>query len=146
MQWLKGLADNQLFFVTDAGASYNSVLQGERAIGLTSFKSIYSQAAGAPTKPSYFVNEFVSAYPALISSKAPHPNTARLFVNYMLSPAGQQVIAKMGSTPATPVQSPTSLSSILPANHTPLVSEGSMADFIANPTSYQKIFMQYWPQ
>lgn len=142
-QWLQGMKDNNLFFVTDAGASFNAVLQGERPIGLTSFKSIHNQPAGAPTKAVFYQNEYVSAYPAYISAKAPHPNTAKLFVNFMLSSQGQQVIVARGLTPSTSINSPLSLDQFLPSSSGKVVTDS--ADFVADPTSYMKIFQQYWP-
>ena len=43
-----------------------------------------------------------SLHPIGIAAKAPHPNAARLFIDFLLSKEGQQVVLAIGRTPARP--------------------------------------------
>ena len=53
-----------------------------------------------------------------VTSKAQHPNMARLFLDYLTSEEGQQVVAEQGRTPLLDVDSPVSLSEITPTGTT----------------------------
>jgi len=44
----------------------------------------------------------VSLHPIGIAAKAPHPNGAKLFIDFVLSREGQQTVLAMGRTPARP--------------------------------------------
>jgi iron(III) transport system substrate-binding protein len=44
----------------------------------------------------------VSLHPIGVSSKAPHPNAAKLFIDFVLSREGQQTVLAIGRTPARP--------------------------------------------
>ena len=44
----------------------------------------------------------VSLHPIGIAAKAPHPNAAKLFVDFLLSKEGQQTVLAIGRTPARP--------------------------------------------
>jgi iron(III) transport system substrate-binding protein len=44
----------------------------------------------------------VSLHPIAIAAKAPHPNAAKLFIDFVLSKEGQQIVLAMGRTPARP--------------------------------------------
>ncbi len=44
----------------------------------------------------------VSLHPIGIAAKAPHPNAAKLFIDFLLSKEGQQVVLAIGRTPARP--------------------------------------------
>lgn len=44
----------------------------------------------------------VSLHPIGVSTKAPHPNAAKLFIDFVLSKEGQQTVLAIGRTPARP--------------------------------------------
>lgn len=44
----------------------------------------------------------VSLHPIALAAKAPHPNAAKLFIDYLLSKEGQQLVLTIGRTPARP--------------------------------------------
>jgi len=54
---------------------------------------------GAPVEWTRPEPNFVSPVGMGIASNSPHPNAARLFVDYVLSKEGQQIIAGTGRTP-----------------------------------------------
>jgi iron(III) transport system substrate-binding protein len=67
--------------------------------------SAYSQTfevlkpSGAPVDWIYLNPVFANIHPAGISVKAPHPNAARLFIDFVLSKAGQEIVRKMNRIP-----------------------------------------------
>lgn len=44
----------------------------------------------------------VSLHPIALAAKAPHPNAAKLFIDYLLSKEGQQLVLSIGRTPSRP--------------------------------------------
>jgi iron(III) transport system substrate-binding protein len=44
----------------------------------------------------------VSLHPIAVAAKAPHPNAAKLFIDFLLSKEGQQLVLTIGRTPARP--------------------------------------------
>jgi iron(III) transport system substrate-binding protein len=77
--------------------------------------SAYSQTfevlkpVGAPVDWVYLNPVYANIHPSGISSKAPHPNAARLFMNFVLSKRGQEIIRDVNRIPdrtdVTPKQS-----------------------------------------
>ena len=67
--------------------------------------SAYSQTfevlkpSGAPVDWVYLNPVFANIHPTGISAKAPHPNAARLFMDFVLSKRGQEVIRGMNRIP-----------------------------------------------
>lgn len=73
-------------------ATADAVAAGEQAVGLSVTPSIIQLATrGAPVR-FVFQDEWTFVAPAAtgISAKAPHPNAARLFLNWMLTPETQK--------------------------------------------------------
>ncbi|HEY4319363.1 MAG TPA: extracellular solute-binding protein [Herbaspirillum sp.] len=85
------------------------VASGEVPLGLTLYQYNPAQmkAKGAPIdwfviEPAIAINDGIG-----IPKKAPHPNAALLFYDYMLSDEGQTILAKIGYVPtSTKVESP----------------------------------------
>ena len=44
----------------------------------------------------------VSLHPIAVAAKAPHSNAAKLFIDFVLSKEGQQVVLAIGRTPSRP--------------------------------------------
>src|SRR5438093_4542184 len=44
----------------------------------------------------------VSLHPIGVAAKAPHPNAAKLFIDFVLSKEGQQLVLAIGRTPSRP--------------------------------------------
>ena len=86
------------------GGTFNAVAGGEQLFGMVvDFLAIREKANGAPVE-FVFPTEGVSAVtePVAILSTAQNPEAARAFVDFLLSPAGQQLAADQGYVPAHP--------------------------------------------
>jgi iron(III) transport system substrate-binding protein len=57
------------------------------------------KAAGAPVDWVYLNPVFANIHPTGINAKAPHPNAARLFVDFVLSKRGQELIRGLNRIP-----------------------------------------------
>jgi iron(III) transport system substrate-binding protein len=147
MTWLGGLKANNVLLTDSGGTVYQDVLAGERAAGLGAYNDIATQAAGAPVAAATYDNMLTLGQYGVVYRNAPHPNMARLFVNWLMSPAGQQVYVKTGRTPALNIAGKTSLSSVLALSSpapTVLSATAEARDLGANLQNYLSDFKQFW--
>jgi iron(III) transport system substrate-binding protein len=95
MAFVKGLAANQPMFVASFGPTPAPVESGERLIGISMPKYIVTKApaplAWAPRQGQPLLGE---ARAIAVTSKAPHPDAARVFLDYWLSPQSMGLLAK----------------------------------------------------
>lgn len=77
------------------------VAAGEFKGGLTAYSQTFEtlKPAGAPVDWVYLNPVFANIHPTGISAKAPHPNAARLFIDFVLSKRGQELIRGMKRIP-----------------------------------------------
>lgn len=143
-RWLEGLKANDILMSQSSTSAYTAVLQGERDIAIDGYQDVYGQKKGTPVAAYFYPDVVVQTEGVVQSSHAPHPNMAALFINWLESSAGQQMFASSGRTPSLAINSPLSLSKLLPKNVTPLPAS-DLSDWYANPDEYQNIFQKYWP-
>src|SRR5687767_7507042 len=77
------------------------VAAGEFTGALTAYSQTFEvlKPSGAPVEWVYLNPVFANIHPAGISAKAPHPNAARLFIDFVLSKRGQEIVRKMNRIP-----------------------------------------------
>ncbi|MGZ2256464.1 ABC transporter substrate-binding protein [Roseobacter sp. A03A-229] len=105
------------------GGTYKAIAGGEKLYGfVVDFLPIREMANGAPVA-FVFPEEGVSAVtePVAILSTAQNPEAAKAFVDFLISPEGQQLAADMGYLPAHP--------DITPPEGFPPRSEIKLLDF-----------------
>jgi iron(III) transport system substrate-binding protein len=93
------LADQNVFFATEAGPILTALNRGEYAIYLSSAHTdvITQKQDGAPIKqirPDNMVS--VTQIPQSLIKNAPHPNAAKLWIEWSLSDEGQTLLAQQG--------------------------------------------------
>lgn len=95
-EWLafvKGLAANQPMFVASFGPTPAPIESGEKAIAISMPKYIVTKAP-APLDWAKVSQPMMGTPRAIgITAKAPHPNAARLFVDYWLSKEAMKIMA-----------------------------------------------------
>jgi ABC-type Fe3+ transport system substrate-binding protein len=110
MDYLKRLAGQKLVNI-DASAReiLDQVIAGEYPLALQIFNhhAVISAKKGAPVdwiklEPATGMLSVVS-----VTSQAPHPNAAKLLVDFLISPAGQAIYRDTGYLPADPAVPPT---------------------------------------
>jgi len=102
--YYEGLADQGAVPEGGNGGTYRSVAGGEKLYGfVVDFLPIRNMLEGAPVE-FVFPEEGVSAVtePAAILSTAQNPEAAKAFIDFLLSPEGQQLAADQGYLPAHP--------------------------------------------
>ena len=105
MAYLKSLAAQKPVNIPAAQrVVLDKVIAGEFALGLMTFNhhSAISAAQGAPIAWTRMEPLLASANLISIVKGAPHPNAAKLFLEYVLSVEGQQEVAKALYLPAHP--------------------------------------------
>jgi iron(III) transport system substrate-binding protein len=86
------------------------VAAGEFKGALTAYSQTFEvlKPSGAPVDWVYLNPVFANIHPTGVAVKAPHPNAARLFIDFVLSKRGQEVIRAMNRIPdridVSPVQ------------------------------------------
>jgi iron(III) transport system substrate-binding protein len=77
------------------------VAAGEFKGGLTAYSQTFEQLkpAGAPVDWVYLNPVFANIHPVGLSAKAPHPNAGKLFIDFVLSKKGQDLIRGMNRIP-----------------------------------------------
>ena len=102
--YYQGLADQGAIPDGGNGGTYRAVAGGEKLYGfVVDFLPIRNMLDGAPVE-FVFPAEGVSAVtePAAILSTAQNPEAAKAFIDFLLSPEGQQLAADQGYLPAHP--------------------------------------------
>jgi iron(III) transport system substrate-binding protein len=94
MKFMKGLAANRPMFVASLGPTPAPIASGEKPIGISMPKYIITNAP-APLDWARVSQPMLGTPRAIaVASKAPHPNAARLFVDYWLSEKAMGMLAR----------------------------------------------------
>ena len=103
MKFLKGLAANDPMFVASFGPTPAPIESGEKLIGISMPKYIVTKAP-APLDWAHVSQPMMGTPRGIaIAAKAPHPNAARLFMDYWLSKDAMTIMAaKVGEYVLTP--------------------------------------------
>lgn len=94
----KRIAANQPAVRNGHGLISDLVSAGECPLAINNYGNQVARAQkkGAPTDFVAFNPVITIVAPALVSKKAPHPNAAKLYVNWITSKEGQEFIVKNG--------------------------------------------------
>ena len=94
MDFVRALAKQKPMLVESYSSVPNGIVRGETSLGIT-----YVQYAGQTKGPISFApigEVFADPSDAAVSAKAANVNAAKLFIEYLCSPEGQQKIAETG--------------------------------------------------
>ena len=97
--WAKALGSAGVKMYSGSGSLKEAVLSGENALALAAIASYgFGWAKETPKLAVHFYTDYTPAASrlALITKGAPHPNAAKLFLDYALSTEGQQLLAAAG--------------------------------------------------
>lgn len=105
MEYLKKLSKQRIINLPgNQRVVLDNVIAGQYPIGLMIYnhQTYISQAKGAPVKAAR-TEPFVGHLGAIFLAKnAPHPNAAKLFIEYLCSQEGQTLVREAGYPPADP--------------------------------------------
>jgi len=94
MKFVRGLAANRPMFVASFGPTPAPVESGEKLIAISMPKYIITKAPAPLDWARLEQPMFGTPRAIAVTSKAPHPNAARLFVDYWLSKKAMDVLAR----------------------------------------------------
>ncbi|MBI2184504.1 MAG: extracellular solute-binding protein [Thaumarchaeota archaeon] len=98
-KWLKNLAKQNIFIHSDDGVLAESLAKGEYdgILNINTAKVVTMKNEGSPVDYSFELrgHQFASFFGVGIFEKAPHPNTAKLFTEYILSNEGATILGKV---------------------------------------------------
>jgi iron(III) transport system substrate-binding protein len=94
MKFVQGLAANEPMFVASFGPTPAPIMSGEKLIGISMPKYIVTMAP-APLDWARLEQPLFGTPRAIaVTSRAPHPNAARVFVDYWLSRKSMEMLAR----------------------------------------------------
>lgn len=140
LSFMKKLAGQQIHFRSGNTLLANLLAAGEFAVlantrvgTLEKLKKKGAPLAWVAAKPTT-----VNLLPVAVARKAPHPNAAKLFMDYVLSEVGQKVISSLDRTPSRPGIPP---SYKRPEGLEFIVNDPAMAENLDQVvTMYKKVF------
>lgn len=93
---MRAFGRNNVKFAVNLASGSTDVARGDFAMFVGAADSLFARSAaeGAPVKAIAFEEGTVVAGSAIAAVKAPHPNTAKLFINWLLTPEGQNMFLK----------------------------------------------------
>lgn len=94
MKFVRGLAANKPMFVASFGPTPAPVESGEKLIAISMPKYIITKAPAPLDWARLEQPMFGTPRAIAVAAKAPHPNAARLFVDYWLSKKSMEILAK----------------------------------------------------
>lgn len=144
IEWLQGLQANKIFLTASGGDSYETIVRGDRAIGIGTSNDVASQKPGTPAAADYQFPPVPFIQQAWLSSRAKRPATAQLFLEFIASEDGQQGVASTGRTPVLPLDVPTSAKNILPSGIS-VMPGTQVGDFYSRTSQYMTILNNLWP-
>ncbi|MBI2349383.1 MAG: substrate-binding domain-containing protein, partial [Deltaproteobacteria bacterium] len=101
LSYMRALAKQQVQLRHGRTLIAQLVAAGEFKGALTAYSQTFEQlkVAGAPADWVYLSPVFANIHPTGVSSKAPHPNAGKLFVDFVLSKKGQEIIQSLRRIP-----------------------------------------------
>jgi ABC-type Fe3+ transport system substrate-binding protein len=142
--WLDGLKANQVLITPDASTALSNVERGERALGIGSSADAFALAAQSPAKPGFYDQMIPIVQNTWLTAKSQHPAAGKLFANWSMGEAGQQAVASTLRSPVLDIDSPVTLSRLLPAGTT-IMPASQLADFYNDPAQVLGKLNQLWP-
>jgi ABC-type Fe3+ transport system substrate-binding protein len=144
MKWLQEVKDNNILITPNASTALANVQSGERALGLSSSQDALSLDPGSPAKPAFYQDLIPVVQYSWLTTKGAHPNCGQLFVEWSMSPDGQQAVAASTRAPVLDIDTPVSLSKTLPPGST-IMAANQLDDYYANPQPFLDALDGFWP-
>jgi len=141
---MHGIAANNPIKTTSAGDSFTDVASGQASIGIGLINDYLAGKAQTPP-----VNVSIAWIPPVTSlpvpcalcANAPHPNFAKLFLNWFASGSGQYSIANTGRVPScAAIAGFTILAGVLPPGTSIVAAAFNNPDYYVNPTKWGDTF------
>jgi iron(III) transport system substrate-binding protein len=138
-EFAHGLAQQQPLFVESFAPIVNTVIRGEAALGLAYLKYVI-QFKG----PIDYVrlDKYLADTNYLgVSKKAPHPNAAKLYLEFLCSPQGQKAVAETGEFVLSPGIAPAVPGAAQVAQRSSFMDEPNAEEFKTLQAELRQMFL-----
>jgi iron(III) transport system substrate-binding protein len=140
--WLEGLRQNEIRTFASSSDLYQALVQGDVAFGFDSLNDFLNQKAGAPAAVIWYTDVVLFYLGVSLVNKAPHPNAAKVFANWLLSSEGQRQFSLTKRFPTIPPPGSLSLAKYLPKGAKQLpISE--LNPYFNNSGAFDALVCQY---
>ena len=144
LDFMRRLAQQDLHMRNGHNLLQQLVIAGEVPISVVLYANQVEydrRATGAPIDWVRFKGPTITAFNAIsIPAKAPHPNTARLFLDFSLSKEGQAILKRFNRVPARPDVTPDPPGLVEGLNLYPARPEELIANYKETAAQFKEIF------
>lgn len=141
---MHGIANNNPQYTTSAGDSYDKVARGEAAVGVALLNDYIAGIHATPPVPvAIAFIEPLTTLPIVVgmTTNAPHPNCAKLFLQWYASIAGQLSTAATGRVPSQSIiAEATVLKGIIPEGKQIVTVAFNNLDYYENPSKWSDTY------
>lgn len=143
LEWLAGLKANNVRTFSTASDAYQAVVRGDIALAIATYGDIYqNQTEGSPTDGVWYEDVMTFTLGVSLVNNAPHPNAAKLFMDWILSEEGQLEFSAVSRIPTVPVEGGLSLAGIKPDN-VELMPQSEVRPFYEQPDELSDTVCSY---
>ena len=143
--WIDDLQKQDIFLEPAANATFSAVSQGQKKIGISASNYVFSQPAGGAITMDFDIEVVPFYNHQYLTTRAQHPASAKLFMEFASSAAGQTAISTVGLSPIMNVDTPNTLAKFIPKGSAGLMPGTDESDFVANTSSYATDLGKRWP-
>jgi len=144
LDFMRRLAQQDLHMRNGHNLLQQLVIAGEVPISVVLYANQVEydrRATGAPIDWVRFKGPTITAFNAIsIPANAPHPNTAKLFVDFSLSQEGQAILKRFNRIPARPSVTPDPSGIVEALNLYPARPEDLIANYKETVAQFKEIF------
>lgn len=139
LEFMKKLGEQNILFRTGRTLNAQMVAAGEVDLGIALYNQRIEEmkAKGAPVNWAAIEPVVPELHPLSISAQAPHPNAARLLIDYLLSKEGQELIASFFRIPSR-----TDVDPLIPAMKKGLKIMDPDFSMVDNYDKYTKLYRE----
>jgi len=138
---VKGIAENDPILTQAASDTFNLVSGGDAYIGIGLLNDyISAKEKGGPVEVVWLTPAASLPVPIAVTKNAPHPNMAKLFLEWWTSSSGQMAIAKTGRTPMHPAIASYTFAGYIPSGISLEAAGWNNPDYYQNPSKWSEKF------
>jgi ABC-type Fe3+ transport system substrate-binding protein len=143
--WIDDLEKQGIFLEPDANSTFTAVQQGQKKIGISASNYVISQPESGAITMDFNIDVVPFYNHQYMTTRAQHPASAKLFMEFASTAAGQQAISTVGLSPIMNISTPNALTKFVPKGNAGLLPGTDEADFVANTAVYVTDLSKRWP-
>ena len=139
--FMQSIAANHPVLTESSSDAFSKLALGEASISLIFVNDFLGMSPGTPINVTWIEPATAFTVIGVLAKNAPHPNMAKLFMEWLASADGQYALARTGRIPLNPaIAKDTLLKGLLPEGMNIVVADSNNPDFVANPGNWSTLF------